>query len=124
MNLLFRLIDSLLSPFANIRKALRGDLDKRGGFSSNLTSEPRIMRIPRTIQGQWQIFGDDQAPAFGTLKFDPETGLILDVRRHRPPNLAQAFRGVGFAPPTVRRWKHTTAAARALCMKSNQERIF
>jgi hypothetical protein len=101
MNLLFRLIDSLLSPFANIRKALRGDLDKRGGFSSNLTSEPRIMRIPRTIQGQWQIFGDDQAPAFGTLKFDPETGLILDVRRHRPPNLAQAFRGVGFAPPTV-----------------------
>ena len=30
------------------------------------------MKTPKTIQGQWFIFGDDQQPAVGLLRFDPE----------------------------------------------------
>jgi hypothetical protein len=61
------------------------------------------MKDKRTIQGQWFIFGNDQQSAVGVLKFDPDTGLTLDVQRHRAPNLAQAFGGAGFqSPPVVR----------------------
>ena len=61
------------------------------------------MKEKRTIQGQWYIFGDGQQPAVGILKYDPDTGLTLDVQRHRAPNLAQAIGGAGFqSPPVVR----------------------
>jgi len=49
------------------------------------------------------LFGDNQPAAVGVLKFDPDTGLTLDVQRHRVPNLAQAVGGAGFqSPPIVR----------------------
>jgi hypothetical protein len=61
------------------------------------------MKDKRTIQGQWYIFGDGQPPAVGVLNFDPETGLTLDVQRHRAPDLGQAIGGAGFqCPPIVR----------------------
>ena len=59
------------------------------------------MKDKRTIQGQWFMFGDDQPPAVGVLKHDPETGLTLDVQRHRAPDLGQAFGGAGFQCPAV-----------------------
>jgi hypothetical protein len=38
------------------------------------------MKDPRLIEGQWHIFGDDQAAAYGTLRVEPESGLSLDVK--------------------------------------------
>ncbi len=38
------------------------------------------MNKPRTIEGQWWIFGDDKPAHFGVLTFDPETGLTLSVK--------------------------------------------
>ncbi|MGD0252760.1 MAG: HEPN domain-containing protein [Verrucomicrobiota bacterium] len=38
------------------------------------------MKDPRLIEGQWYIFGDDQAAAYGTLRVEPESGLSLEVK--------------------------------------------
>ena len=38
------------------------------------------MKDSRTIEGRWWVFGPDRKPEFGTLTFDPEQGLSLDVK--------------------------------------------
>jgi hypothetical protein len=38
------------------------------------------MNDQRTIEGRWWVFGPNRKPEFGTLRFDPEIGLTLDVR--------------------------------------------
>lgn len=38
------------------------------------------MNKPRTVEGQWSIFGDDKPAHFGVLTFDPEKGLNLSVK--------------------------------------------
>lgn len=38
------------------------------------------MDTPRTTEGRWWVFGPKEAPQFGTLQFEPETGLELEVK--------------------------------------------
>lgn len=38
------------------------------------------MNKPRTIEGRWWIHGDDKPAHFGTLSYDPDTGLHLTVK--------------------------------------------
>ena len=80
------------------------------------------MKTARTIQGRWYIFGDNQQPAVGVLKFDPDVGLTLDAQRHRAPDLAQALLGgTGFNAPAVIRGvdAHGTAVTLFGCAVSN-----
>ena len=50
------------------------------------------MRERRTIEGKWWIHGDDKAAHFGTLVFDPETGLELTVKIPQSRSDAERFR--------------------------------
>src|SRR5260370_40668259 len=42
------------------------------------------MNTPRTIEGRWWLFGDEKPHHFGTIYFDPETGLKLKVKIAEP----------------------------------------
>ena len=38
------------------------------------------MKVPRTIEGRWWIFGTDKPEHYGALNYDPEKGLRLSVK--------------------------------------------
>jgi hypothetical protein len=37
------------------------------------------MNAPRAIEGRWSIFGEEKPPHYGTLFYDPDTGLRLEI---------------------------------------------
>lgn len=61
------------------------------------------MKDPRTIEGQWHIFGDDHAAPYGTLRVEPETGISLDVKVLRTSDVAapQSAFGRFICPGTI-----------------------
>jgi len=95
-NYVRRFLSWLARPFRHL-------IETKGTQSHSPHSQTAFsMKTPITIQGRWYIFGDNQEPAVGLLKFDPDAGLTLDVQRHRAPDLAQALLGgIGFNVPTV-----------------------
>ena len=52
------------------------------------------MNAPRTIEGQWRIFGSRSRAYIGTLNYDPNDGLELVVNFAHNRGLAGVFRGM------------------------------
>ena len=60
------------------------------------------MRHAKRINGQWYVFGENSPPAIGFLTFEPDSGLLLEIQRHRQPNLLAALNAADFeAPGTI-----------------------
>ena len=55
------------------------------------------MKGPLTIEGQWQILGDDRPAPYGTLRVDPEAGLTLEAKMPLAKT-AMAHRGASRDP--------------------------
>ena len=53
------------------------------------------MKDSRLIEGQWHIFGDDMAAAYGTLRVEPESGLNLDIKIPRSSKDGTIRRSLG-----------------------------
>ena len=59
------------------------------------------MNKPRTIEGRWWIHGDDKAPHFGVLTFDPGKGLNLSVKIPRSSTLEDILFSSAKQQPTL-----------------------
>jgi hypothetical protein len=56
------------------------------------------MNAPRTIEGRWWLFGSDRPAHYGTLLFDPNAGLRLEVRIAARRGIPDILAAVGKRP--------------------------